>query len=73
ALPARVREVRRAGLMIGIELKEKATPCLKVLAEQEHILALPAGSTVIRLLPPLLISEEQLDHLVAALQRVLAT
>jgi len=44
-----------------------------VLAEQEHILALPAGSTVIRLLPPLLISKEQLDHLVAALQRVLAT
>ena len=73
ALPARVREVRRAGLMIGIELKEKATPCLKALAEQERILALPAGSTVIRLLPPLLISEEQLDHLVAALQRVLAT
>jgi len=59
--------------MIGIELKEKATPCLKALAEQERILALPAGSTVIRLLPPLLISEKQLDHLVAALQRVLAT
>ncbi len=65
-----VREVRGMGLMIGIELKQKAAPYLKAL--QEHrILALNAGMTVIRLLPPLVISYQQIDHLVDVLKEVL--
>ena len=60
-LPARVREVRHLGLMIGIELKEKSKPFLVALMEQ-GVLALPAGATVIRLLPPLVISTQQLDE-----------
>jgi acetylornithine/LysW-gamma-L-lysine aminotransferase len=69
-LPARVREVRQVGLMIGIELKEKATPYLKALL-QRRILALPAGPTVIRLLPPLVITSDQLDTVIDALHAVL--
>ena len=45
------------GLMIGIELKQKSTPYLKALQEK-HIIALNAGLTVIRLLPPLVITYE---------------
>jgi acetylornithine/LysW-gamma-L-lysine aminotransferase len=70
SLPTRVRDVRQIGLMIGIELKEKATPRLKALAEQ-GVLALSAGPTVIRLLPPLVITEPQLDRVVASLHKVL--
>jgi len=70
-LPARVRDVRQIGLMIGIELKEKATPYLQALLHR-RVLALPAGPTVIRLLPPLVISESQLDTVVTALQDVLS-
>jgi acetylornithine/LysW-gamma-L-lysine aminotransferase len=70
-LPARVRDVRQIGLMIGIELKEKATPYLQALL-QRRVLALPAGPTVIRLLPPLVISESQLDTVVDALHNVLS-
>ena len=65
-----VREVRGLGLMIGIELKHKVAPYLKALQEK-RIIALNAGMTVIRLLPPLVISYEQIDHLVAALTEVL--
>ena len=65
-----IREVRGKGLMIGIELKQKVAPYLKAL--QEHnILALNAGMTVLRLLPPLVISYEQMDQLVVALANVL--
>ena len=39
--PERVRDVRQIGLMIGIELKEKATPYLQGLLDQ-GILALPS-------------------------------
>ena len=68
--PARVRELRQIGLMIGIELKEKATPYLMALME-EGVLALSAGPTVIRLLPPLTITREELDSVNAKLLQVL--
>ena len=70
-LPPKVREVRQVGLMIGIELKEKVTPCLKALVD-EGILALSAGSTVVRLLPPLVITRAQIDAVVVSLHKVLS-
>ncbi len=65
-----IREVRGLGLMIGIELKRKASPYLRALQER-HILALQAGISVIRLLPPLVITYDQLNTLVSALAEVL--
>ncbi len=65
-----VREVRGLGLMVGIELKQKVAPYL--IALQEHgVLALNAGMNVIRLLPPLVITEAQLKRVVAAIKAVL--
>ena len=60
-LPGRVREVRHLGLMVGLELKEKSKPFILELMER-GILALPAGATVIRLLPPLVITHDALDE-----------
>ena len=70
--PKIVREVRHLGLMIGIELRKKATPIIKQMQDQ-GILVLPAGSTVIRLLPPLVIEKKQLDVVLEALVSVLHT
>ncbi|HZG67292.1 MAG TPA: acetylornithine/succinylornithine family transaminase [Herpetosiphonaceae bacterium] len=69
--PRRVREVRGVGLMIGIELREKAAPLLRALLER-GIIALPAGPSVIRLLPPLVITVEELDHVADVLEGVLS-
>ncbi len=55
----KVREVRGLGLLLGIELRERVTPYLAAL-ERRGFLALPAGSTVLRLLPPLVIGEDDL-------------
>ena len=65
-----IREIRGMGLMVGIELKQKSTPYLKAL-QDKHIIALNAGLTVIRLLPPLVITYEQLDQVAAAIAEVL--
>ncbi len=65
-----IREVRGLGLMIGIEMKQKVTPYLKALQEK-RIIALNAGLTVIRLLPPLVITYTQLDQVAASLEEVL--
>lgn len=67
---SKVREIRSMGLMIGIEIKEKAQPLLIELLK-EKIVALPAGTTVIRLLPPLVISKEDLKTVADTLIRLL--
>ncbi len=66
----KIREVRGLGLIIGVELKEKSGPYLSKLLEQ-NIIALPAGKTVVRFLPPLTISKDEIDTTVKALQQVL--
>jgi LysW-gamma-L-lysine/LysW-L-ornithine aminotransferase len=72
AIPTpRIREIRGLGLMIGVELKEKAGAFAQALM-REGVLALLAGTTVLRFLPPLVITREDIDRVVAALARVLA-
>jgi acetylornithine/LysW-gamma-L-lysine aminotransferase len=66
-----IREVRGLGLMIGIEVKRGSNRLLRDLALNEQILALPAGRTVLRLLPPLTIEEEHADRVVDALVEVM--
>jgi predicted acetylornithine/succinylornithine family transaminase/N-acetyl-ornithine/N-acetyl-lysine deacetylase len=65
-----IREVRGKGLLLGIDLKRRVQPYLEALSER-GVLALQAGSNVIRLLPPLVITEEQLDRVLDAVEEVL--
>jgi acetylornithine/LysW-gamma-L-lysine aminotransferase len=66
----KVREVRGLGLMVGMELKGKVAPYLAGLAER-GVLALAAGATVMRFLPPLVISAEDVDTVVKQVAAVL--
>jgi len=66
-----VREVRGMGLMVGIELRQKVGRYLKALMEDHGVLALPAGSNVLRLLPPLIINEDEIEQGVQAIEAVL--
>lgn len=65
-----IREVRGLGLMCGIELKQKVTPYLQALMAK-GVLALPAGLTVMRFLPPLVIEQADLAKVVQAVREVL--
>ncbi|HFC10323.1 MAG TPA: aspartate aminotransferase family protein [Chloroflexi bacterium] len=65
-----IREVRGAGLMIGVELKQKVAPVIQGLMAH-GVLALPAGMTVVRFLPPLVITTAQIDTVVAAFKATL--
>ncbi len=68
---SRVREVRGRGLMWGIELAEPAGPFVGA-ARDRHLLVVTAGPNVLRLIPPLIISEAELERGVAILDEVLA-
>jgi acetylornithine/LysW-gamma-L-lysine aminotransferase len=66
----KIREIRGLGLMLGIELKEKAGPYVQKLMEK-GIIVLLAGATVIRLLPPLVITREEIDTVISAIEEIL--
>jgi [amino-group carrier protein]-gamma-(L-lysyl/L-ornithyl)-L-glutamate aminotransferase len=56
-----VRDIRGLGLMLAIELRSKVAPVLKSLMVDHGVIALPAGPTVLRLLPPLVITRDEMD------------
>ncbi len=66
----KVRDVRGRGLMIGVELRERATKYMRGL--QEHgLICLSAGATTLRLLPSLLLTEAEVDQAVEIINTVL--
>ena len=67
----RIREVRGLGLLVGVELKENASTALRALQE-EGVLALGAGPTVVRYLPPLVITADEIERVLAASRKALA-
>ncbi len=66
-----VREVRGLGLMIGVELRSRVHPVVEALTGL-GVLALIAGPTVLRLLPPLVISQADLAVVADVLEEALA-
>ncbi len=60
-----VREVRGPGLMVGLELRVRAGPVVGGLARR-GVLPLTSGATVLRYLPPLIITEAEVDTVVEA-------
>jgi acetylornithine/N-succinyldiaminopimelate aminotransferase len=63
---SRIREVRGLGLMVGFELREGAEPNVAIPFAKRLIaaglLAVPAGESVIRLLPPLNVTAAEVDE-----------
>lgn len=67
-----VEEVRGAGLLMGLKLKEHVTPPQVVkAANAERLLLVGAGDNSVRVLPPLIVSEDEIVQGLNALSRAL--
>jgi len=66
----RVKEVRGLGLLVGIELNEDGQKYITALRER-GVLAMAAGPTVLRFVPPLVIEESDLAEVVSKVREVL--
>jgi len=66
-----VREVRGLGLMVALDLRMRNGPLLQGMMER-GALGLATGSTAMRYLPPLVITEAQMDQALAATRDALA-
>jgi acetylornithine aminotransferase len=69
--PQKITEVRVHGLMVGIELTHPGAEVWKALLEAGFVLNL-TQDTVLRLLPPLVITQEELEGFCQALESTLA-
>jgi acetylornithine/N-succinyldiaminopimelate aminotransferase len=69
--PGLIEEIRGEGLMIGLKC---TIPNLELVqaAMQEHLLTIAAGDNVVRLLPPLVLSDDEIGEGMERLDRALA-
>ncbi len=69
--PALVAEVRGEGLLVGLRMLVPAGELVDA-TRAENMLTVGAGDNVVRLLPPLIVSEQEIAEGVARLDRALA-
>ncbi|MBD1221653.1 acetylornithine transaminase [Virgibacillus halodenitrificans] len=65
-----IEEVKMSGLLIGVQMKEEAAPLVTAFREK-GILVLLAGSHVLRILPPLTVSQEELTTFITVFKEIL--
>ncbi len=72
--PHVIDEVRGEGLLIGLRLNDALTPARFVEALREvHLLTVGAGDNTVRLLPPLIVTKDDIDAALACLEQVCGT
>ena len=70
--PTVIEDVRGEGLLVGLKLKQPLGDMIAAVT-REHLLAVPAGDNVLRLLPALIVSDAEISEAVARLDRAAAS
>jgi acetylornithine/N-succinyldiaminopimelate aminotransferase len=65
-----VKEVRGSGLMVGVEMDMDVTPVVNQ-GYERGLLLVSAGPNVLRFVPPLIITEEEIKQTVATVGEIL--
>ncbi|MFT8389759.1 MAG: aspartate aminotransferase family protein [Sporolactobacillus sp.] len=69
--PEKITDVRGKGLLIGVETAMPALPIVTALREMHHVLILTAGENVLRILPPLVTNEKEIDQFMKAFEQTI--
>jgi acetylornithine aminotransferase len=67
-----IEDIRGLGLMVGIKLIKPVAPIIESLLKN-GLVTLPAGEKVLRLLPPLVVTFEQIEQAVSLIKSVLTS
>lgn len=68
--PSIIADVRGMGLLIGMELTRDGAPVVNACMERGILINCTAGN-ILRFMPPLIITEKDIDHLVDVLEQIL--
>jgi acetylornithine/N-succinyldiaminopimelate aminotransferase len=66
--PSVIEEIRGEGLLLGVRTRSSNVE-FAAAAREEHLLTVPAGDNVVRLLPPLVISDAEVAEAFDRLDR----
>lgn len=66
-----ISEIRGMGLMIGVELTKEAAPAIKNKLFEKKYLIGSIGSKILRILPPLIITKNDVDSFISVLKEVI--
>jgi acetylornithine/N-succinyldiaminopimelate aminotransferase len=66
--PTVIEDIRGEGLMIGIKTRVPNTDFVAA-AREERLLTIPAGDNVVRLLPPLIVTDAEVNEAIERLSR----
>lgn len=73
--PDKIETVRGWGLIVGLVIKESATLTSRDVVQsgiEQGLLLVPAGPKVVRFVPPLIVSAEEIDQAIAVIDRALS-
>jgi acetylornithine/N-succinyldiaminopimelate aminotransferase len=65
-----IKEVRGKGLILGMELKSDGAPIVREMLKKKILINCTMGN-VLRFLPPLIVTREEIDRVMKALEEVL--
>ncbi|NIA18563.1 MAG: acetylornithine/succinylornithine family transaminase [Simkaniaceae bacterium] len=68
---SQIREVRGLGLMVALQLRFPVKPIMRQLMES-GVLTLSSGKTILRFLPPLIVSKVEIDDVLTQLKKALS-
>ena len=68
-----IQDIRGRGLMVGIDLDLPHKEVRQPLIYQEHCFTGCAGTNILRLLPPLCLSKQEVDQFIDKLTKILKT
>lgn len=67
--PSIIADVRGMGLLVGMELTRDGAPLVKACMEKGVLINCTAGN-ILRFMPPLIITEKDIDHLIDILEQI---
>lgn len=67
--PSIIADVRGMGLLVGMELTRDGAPLVKACMEKGALINCTAGN-ILRFMPPLIITEKDIDHLIDILEQI---
>ncbi len=68
--PSIIAEVRGMGLLVGMELTRDGAPVVKACMDRGVLINCTAGN-ILRFLPPLIVTEKEIDHLIDILEQTI--
>lgn len=67
-----IKAVRGKGLLLGMEFDIPVSDIINLALKEEHLVLINAGSNILRFIPPLIISKENVDDALFRLKKVLS-